>query len=63
MARRIHRPDAVRVVENACLSNHLSLLIPFHRVIGTDGTLSGYRWCINRNGKLLENEVRCLYDT
>ncbi|WP_235667657.1 hypothetical protein [Candidatus Williamhamiltonella defendens] len=29
----------------------------------TDGTLSVYRCCIDRNGKLLENEVRCLYDT
>lgn len=62
MARKIHRPDAVRAVANACASNHLAVVIPCHRVIRTDGTLSGYRWGIDRKRQLLENEARCLYD-
>lgn len=42
LARRIGRPAAVRAIANAVGSNALSILVPCHRVIGTDGTLTGY---------------------
>ena len=42
LARRIGRPAAVRAIANAVGSNALSILVPCHRVIGSDGTLTGY---------------------
>lgn len=42
LARRIGRPAAVRAIANAVGSNALSILVPCHRVIGADGTLTGY---------------------
>lgn len=42
LARRIGHPAAVRAIANAVGSNALSILVPCHRVIGADGTLTGY---------------------
>lgn len=42
LARRIGRPAAVRAIANAVGSNALSVLVPCHRVLGADGTLTGY---------------------
>lgn len=42
LARRIGHPAAVRAIANAIGSNALSILVPCHRVIGADGTLTGY---------------------
>lgn len=42
MARRIGMPKAVRAVANANGANAISILAPCHRVIGSDGTLTGY---------------------
>ena len=42
LARRIGRPTAVRAVANANGANALSIIVPCHRVIGSNGTLFGY---------------------
>lgn len=42
LADRTGNPKAVRAVANAVASNPLSILVPCHRVVGTDGSLTGY---------------------
>lgn len=42
IARRIGRPKACRAVANACRQNKVWILVPCHRVIGSDGSLTGY---------------------
>ncbi|HEY5807406.1 MAG TPA: bifunctional DNA-binding transcriptional regulator/O6-methylguanine-DNA methyltransferase Ada [Povalibacter sp.] len=56
MAKRIGAPKAVRAVAQACAANALAVAIPCHRVVRTDGNLSGYRWGIERKRVLLERE-------
>src|ERR1700722_1252145 len=56
IADRIGSPKAVRAVAGACAANTLAVAIPCHRVIRHDGTLSGYRWGIERKRTLLERE-------
>lgn len=58
IARRIGRPEAVRAVAQACGANPLAVAIPCHRVVRTDGALSGYRWGIERKRKLLAREKK-----
>ena len=56
IAERIGQPKSVRAVAQACAANALAVVIPCHRVVRTDGSLSGYRWGVERKGKLLERE-------
>jgi AraC family transcriptional regulator of adaptative response/methylated-DNA-[protein]-cysteine methyltransferase len=58
IARRIGAPKAVRSVAQACASNALAVAIPCHRVVRTDGQLSGYRWGVARKRALLAREAR-----
>jgi AraC family transcriptional regulator, regulatory protein of adaptative response / methylated-DNA-[protein]-cysteine methyltransferase len=53
LAREIGQPTAVRAVARACASNPAAVVIPCHRVIGSDGKLTGYRWGVERKQKLL----------
>lgn len=56
LAKQIGQPTASRAVASACGSNDIAVLIPCHRVIGKDGSLTGYRWGVERKQKLLETE-------
>ena len=56
IALRIGSPKAVRAVAQACGANSLAVAIPCHRVVRSDGNLSGYRWGVERKRQLLERE-------
>lgn len=56
IARQIGAPKAVRAVAGACAANPLAVVVPCHRVIRTDGALSGYRGGVERKRALLERE-------
>jgi AraC family transcriptional regulator of adaptative response/methylated-DNA-[protein]-cysteine methyltransferase len=58
IAAEIGRPGAQRAVGRANGSNLLSLVIPCHRVIGADGSLTGYGGGVWRKRRLLDHEVR-----
>ena len=58
LARRIGRPSAVRAVGLANGRNPISVIVPCHRVIGADGTLTGYGGGLERKRFLLELETR-----
>jgi AraC family transcriptional regulator of adaptative response/methylated-DNA-[protein]-cysteine methyltransferase len=57
IAKRIGSPSSVRAVARACAANPLAVAIPCHRVLRTDGALSGYRWGVERKRALLEREA------
>ena len=56
IARRIGAPRAMRAVGGACRANPIAIAIPCHRVVRSDGDLSGYRWSVERKIALLERE-------
>ncbi len=56
IARRLGRPDASRAVGHANGSNPLAIVIPCHRAIGADGSLTGYRWGLEYKRRLLDHE-------
>lgn len=56
IATAIGRPSAVRAVAQACGANALAVAIPCHRVVRSDGDLSGYRWGVERKRELLKRE-------
>jgi|KBSMisStandDraft_5_1062788.scaffolds.fasta_scaffold70906_3 AraC family transcriptional regulator of adaptative response/methylated-DNA-[protein]-cysteine methyltransferase len=56
LAQKLGRPNATRAVAGACAANNLAVAIPCHRVVRTNGSLSGYRWGIERKQKLLQVE-------
>lgn len=56
IAYSIHKPKAVRAVGAANGRNPISIIVPCHRVIGTNGSLTGYAWGLERKAWLLEHE-------
>ena len=62
VAEKMGQPGAVRAVAGACAANRLAGIGPCHRVIRTDGALSGYRWGIARKRQLLESEAKESHD-
>ena len=58
IANRIGSPNSARAVANACAANALGVAIPCHRVVRSDGALSGYRWGVERKVALLKSEER-----
>jgi methylated-DNA-[protein]-cysteine S-methyltransferase len=62
LAQRIGRPAAVRAVGLANGSNPVGVVVPCHRVIGSNGSLTGYGGGIERKRWLLEHESNCAGD-
>jgi AraC family transcriptional regulator of adaptative response/methylated-DNA-[protein]-cysteine methyltransferase len=56
LAARIGAPAAVRAVAGACAANTLAVAVPCHRIVRADGSLSGYRWGVERKAALLKKE-------
>lgn len=56
LAQRIGRPQSVRAVAAAVGRNPISIIVPCHRVVGRDGSLTGYAGGIERKAALLAHE-------
>ena len=56
LAAEIGSPKAVRAVGSACGANPVAPVVPCHRVVGSNGSLTGYRWGKERKAKLLGME-------
>jgi len=56
IAARIGAPRLAREVGEACAANKLAVVVPCHRVVKKDGSISGYRWGVRRKRTLLERE-------
>jgi AraC family transcriptional regulator of adaptative response/methylated-DNA-[protein]-cysteine methyltransferase len=56
IADGIGQPTATRAVARACAANPVAIITPCHRVVRGDGSLSGYRWGVERKRALLERE-------
>ncbi len=56
VARRIGAPAAARAVARAVGANPVAVVVPCHRVVGSDGALRGYRWGLERKRALLARE-------
>lgn len=57
VAAAIGQPTAVRAVARACAQNPVAVLVPCHRVVGSNGKLTGYRWGVERKRQLLSIEA------
>lgn len=58
LARRIGNPNASRAVGMANSRNPISIIVPCHRVIGADNSLTGYAGGLERKRALLEHEMK-----
>lgn len=58
LAQALGMPRGARAVASACAANPLAVAVPCHRVVRTDGGLSGYRWGIERKRALIEREAK-----
>lgn len=56
LARRVGNPKSVRAVAQACGANPILMLVPCHRVIGADGSLTGFAAGVERKRELLRRE-------
>jgi O-6-methylguanine DNA methyltransferase len=60
IANGIGRPSAVRAVARANSSNRIPLVVPCHRVIGSNGTLTGFSGGLHLKSRLIDHERRVL---
>lgn len=58
LAQHLGMPNSARAIGQACAANVLAVAIPCHRVVRTNGDLSGYRWGVSRKQTLLTREQR-----
>lgn len=58
LAKQLGDANAVRAVGSACGKNPVSLVVPCHRALRTDGGLGGYRWGLLRKRAILDREAR-----
>lgn len=56
IAAQLGEPKSTRAVARACGANPIAVAIPCHRVVKSDGQISGYRWGVERKRRLLEKE-------
>ena len=63
IAQQIKNPKAVRAVGAANGKNPISIIVPCHRVIGADGTLTGYAGGLARKQWLLQHESKDMFKT
>ncbi|WP_207538218.1 methylated-DNA--[protein]-cysteine S-methyltransferase [Sabulicella rubraurantiaca] len=56
LAASLGMPRAVRAVASACARNPVGLAVPCHRVVGSNGALTGYRWGVENKRRLLQGE-------
>ena len=57
VAEAIGQPSASRAVARACATNKVAVVVPCHRVVRSDGTLSGYKWGERQKRRLLNDEA------
>lgn len=57
IANRLDKPKAVRAVGGANGKNPLTIVVPCHRVVGANGSLTGYAWGVSRKKYLLKHEM------
>ena len=58
LAAELGSPTATRAVAGACAANPIAIVVPCHRIVGKNGSLTGYRWGTERKRKLLEAEKK-----
>jgi AraC family transcriptional regulator of adaptative response/methylated-DNA-[protein]-cysteine methyltransferase len=63
LARELGNPKATRAVARACATNRVAIVVPCHRVVGVSGSLTGYRWGVERKRMLLEAEAPAVRPT
>ncbi|MEI5678654.1 MULTISPECIES: methylated-DNA--[protein]-cysteine S-methyltransferase [unclassified Mesorhizobium] len=60
IAAKLSNPREAREVAEACAANTVAILVPCHRVVKKDGSLSGYRWGFQRKRALLSREQKAV---
>ncbi len=63
LAAELGSPTATRAVAGACAANPVAVIVPCHRVVGKNGSLTGFRWGTERKRKLLEAEKNVAFSS